>query len=157
MPTQLGINHGSAAGPDSQVSNNAPTGVSDDVNDNVHDANVLSHSSAMQRGFSPLGAGTAPADVGALDEALTDDSFGVTPSPDKNTPMRGRARSLLRRQVGGRPPLTKRSVSLSQRPASSWRASTRVASPGVLGRLRNVSVPAYAGADSPVEIWLAAL
>jgi hypothetical protein len=53
MPTQLDINHGSAAGPDSQVSNNAPMG----INDNVNDTNVRSVSivPAMQPlGFSPL-------------------------------------------------------------------------------------------------------
>ena len=107
MPTQLDINHGSAAGPGSQVSNNAPMGTNDNANDtNVHGVSIVP---AMQpRGFSPLGAGTASAGFAgtetALDETLTDDSLGVTPSPDKAVATRGRARSLLRGQSGGRPP-----------------------------------------------------
>ena len=123
------------------------------VRDNVNDVHVVSShivSSAMSRGCSPLGAA---GDGGALDETLTDDSVGLTPSPGKAIPMRGRARSVLRGQTGGRPPLTKRPLSLTHRS----RVTTRVASPAVLERLRNVSVPVKAAADAAVEDRLAAL
>ena len=100
--TQLEINHGSAAGHDSQAGINAPMGVS--ASDNVlHDNNKFVPL-AMAHGTSPS------AFAGALDEALTDDSLGLT--PPKAAPTRGRARSLLRVAIG-RPPLTKRSPSLS--------------------------------------------
>ena len=98
---QSDINHGGAAGSDSQTGINAPMGVSDNV---LHDVNKFVPS-AMARGFSP----GALADDRALDEALTDDSLGLT--PPKTVPMRGRARSLLRVSATGRPPLTKRSPS----------------------------------------------
>ena len=156
MPTQLDNNHGSAAGPDSQVGINAPMGLNDNVIDmNVHDVSIVP---AMQpRGFSPLGAGTATVGFAgtetALDETLTDDSLGVTPSPDKATPARGRARSLLRHS-SGRPPLTKRGLQLS---LSRPRVATRVASPAMQKRLRDVSVPVKAVADAAVGERLAAL
>ena len=156
MPTQLDNNHGSAAGPDSQVGINASMGLNDNVIDmTVHDVSIVP---AMQpRGFSPLGAGTATVGFAgaetALDEALTDDSLGVTPSPDKATPARGRARSLLRHSAG-RPAVTKRGVSASlPRP----RMTTRVASPAMQKRLRDVSVPVKVVANAAVEDRLAAL
>ena len=67
-----GINHGSAAGSDSQTGINAPMGISDNVE---HVSNVFVPSAAMDRGCSPLGAPTQT----ALDEALTDDSLGLPP------------------------------------------------------------------------------
>ena len=51
------------------------------------------------------------------------------------------------------PPLTTRSLSLSHRP----RVATRVASPAMQKRLRDVSVPVKAVADAAVEDRLAAL
>ena len=142
--TQLGIIHGSAAGTDSQTGINAPMGIN---NDNVKNMSVISVvSPAMARGFSPIGA----EQVTALDEALTDDSLGLT--PPKAVAARGRARSLLRGPSGGRPPLTKRSLSLSYK----GRPATRTASPAEVKRLRNASAPVQA-ADDSVQTRLAAL
>ena len=139
--TQLGIKHGSAAGPDSQAGINAPMGVS--ASDNVlHDDNKFVPL-AMAHGTSPS------AFAGALDEALTDDSLGLTPP---KAPTRGRARSLLRVSATGRPPLTKRSPSLSLK-----RTAIRAASPAILKRLRNVAAPVTVDSDASVQIRLAAL
>ena len=144
--TQLGIKHGSAAGTDSQTGINAPMDIN---NDNVNNMSVISVvSPAMARGFSPLGAGTPQ--VMALDGALTDDSLGLT--PPKAVAARGRARSLLRGPSGGRPPLTKRSLSLSYK----GRPATRTASPAEVKRLRNASAPVQA-ADDSVQLRLVAL
>ena len=142
---QLGINHGSAAGPDSQVGINAPMGESDNVNINAGNVNVPH--AAMDRGCSPLGA---PLQSPALDEALTDDSLGLTP-PKSGRFLRGRASSVQARSLG-RPPLTKRSLSSSRKS----RPPMRVASPAALKRLRSAGAPVVATDDS-VQARLAAL
>ena len=122
-------------------------GVSDNV---INMTNVSSNvfvPSAMDRGLSPLGALTP---AGALDEALTDDSLGLTP-PKADGASRGRTRSL-QSKVGGRPPLTKRSPSWTRKP----RSAGRLATPMVLKQLRNASAQVLATDDS-VQARLVAL